>query len=165
MSDNRSLNITWEDPAIGAQAAFSMKGLDFLQKIAAGEIPPPPIMRLMNIQGAEASEGKVVFVCTPGEQHYNPIGTVHGGLAATLLDTALGCAVHSMLPAGIGYTTLELHVNYVRPITLQTGILRCEGEVIHMGKSMSTAQARIVDASDKLYAHATTTCMILRPTE
>src|SRR4051812_28480668 len=110
MSDSRSLNITWEDPAIAAKAAFSMKGLDFLRKISAGEIPPPPIMRLMDIQGVEASEGKMVFACTPGEQHYNPIGTVHGGLAATLLDSALGCAVHTMLPAGAGYTTLELHV-------------------------------------------------------
>jgi len=165
MVESRSLNITWEDPTIAARAAFSMKGLDFLQKISSGAIPPPPIMRLMDIQGVEASEGKMVFACTPGEQHYNPIGTVHGGLAATLLDSALGCAVHTMLPAGVGYTTLELHVNYVRPITIQTGLIRCEAEVIHMGRSMATAQARILDAAGKLYAHATTTCMILRPTE
>lgn len=165
MSDSRSLNITWEDPTIPAKAAFSMSGLEFLQRISSGEIPPPPIMRLMDIQGVEASEGKMVFACTPGEQHYNPIGTVHGGLAATLLDSALGCAVHTMLPAGVGYTTLELHVNYVRPITIQTGLIRCEAEVIHMGRSMATAQARVLDTSGKLYAHATTTCMILRPSE
>lgn len=90
---------------------------------------------------------------------------VHGGIAATLLDTALGCAVHTMLPVGVGYTTLELHVNYVRPITVQTGVIRAEGEVIHMGRSVATAQARIVDAAGKLYAHATTTCIILPPTE
>ncbi len=164
MSDSRSLNITWEDPALTARAGFSMNGLDFLQKIAAGEIPQPPIMRLVNMQSGEASEGKAVFTCTPGEQHYNSLGIVHGGIAATLLDTSLGCSIHTLLPAGVGYTTLELHVNYVRPITIQTGVIRCEGEVIHMGRSMATAQARITDVAGKLYAHATTTCMILRPT-
>src|SRR4051812_26836032 len=165
MSDSRSLNITWEDPETVAQAARSMKGLAFLQKIASGEIPPPPIMRLINFQGAEASEGKVVFTCAPSEQHYSVLGMVHGGVAATLLDTSLGCSIHSMLPAGVGYTTLELHVNYVRPLTVNTGVIRCEGEVIHVGRTVATAQGRIVDAAGKLYAHATTTCMILRPSE
>ncbi len=165
MSDSRSLNITWEDPSIIAKAAFSMKGLDFLQKIASGEIPAAPIMRLIDMQSGEASEGKAAFTCKIGEQHYSAIGMVHGGIAATLLDTALGCAVHTMLPVGVGYTTLELHVNYVRPMTIQTGLIRAEGEVIHVGRSVATAQARITDAAGKLYAHATTTCMILRPTE
>lgn len=165
MSENRSVTITWEDPEIVANAARSMKGLDFLQKIASGEIPPPPIMRLINFQGAEASEGKVVFTCTPGEQHYSVLAMVHGGVAATLLDTALGCSIHSMLPLGVSYATLELHINYVRPLTTQTGFIRCEGEVVHLGRTIATAQARIVDAGGKLYAHATTTCMILRPSE
>jgi len=165
MSDTRSLEITWEDPSIIAKAAFSMQGVEFLQKIASGEIPEAPIMRLIDMHNGEASEGKAAFVCTIGEQHYSALGTVHGGIAATLLDTALGCAIHTMLPAGVGYTTLELHVNYIRPMSIQTGRIRCEGEVIHVGRSMATAQARIVDAAGKLYAHATTTCMILRPTE
>lgn len=165
MSDSRSLNITWEDPSVVAKAAFSMRGLEFLQKNASGEIPLPPIMRLIDMRSGEASEGKASFTCVIGEQHYNALGLVHGGIAATLLDTALGCSIHTMLPAGVGYTTLELHVNYVRPISLQTGVIRAEGEVIHMGRSVATAQARIVDETGKLYAHATTTCMILRPTE
>ncbi len=165
MNDSRSLNITWEDPAIVAKAAFSMKGLDFLQKIATGEIPLPPIMQLIDMQSAEASEGKAAFICRPAEQHYSAIGMVHGGITAALLDTALGCAVHTMLPVGVGYTTLELHVNYVRPISLQTGVIRSEGEVIHVGRTVATAQARIIDAAGKLYAHATTTCLIIRPTE
>jgi uncharacterized protein (TIGR00369 family) len=165
MTDSHSVTVTWEDPSIVAQAARTMTGLDFLQKIASGEVPPPPIMRLINFQGAEASEGKVVFTCTPSEQHYSVLAMVHGGVAATLLDTALGCSIHSMLPMGVSYTTLELHINYVRPLTINTGLIRCEGEVIHLGRTVATAQARIVDASGKLYAHATTTCMILRPTE
>jgi uncharacterized protein (TIGR00369 family) len=165
MNDLRSLNITWEDPSIVAKAAFSMRGLDFLGKIAAGEIPAAPIMRLIDMQSAEVGEGKAAFTCVIGEQHYNALGVVHGGIAATLLDTALGCAVHTMLPMGVGYTTLELHVNYVRPIAIQTGMVRAEGEVIHIGRSVATAQARLIDAAGKLYAHATTTCMILRPTE
>ena len=165
MSDSHSVTVTWEDPDIVAQAARSMKGLDFLQKIASGEVPPPPIMQLINFHGAEVSEGKAVFVCTPDERHYSVLAMVHGGVGATLLDTALGCSIHSMLPAGVGYTTLELHVNYVRPLTVNTGEIRCEGEIIHLGRTVATAQARIVDAAGKLYAHATTTCMILRPTE
>ncbi|MBA3868990.1 MAG: PaaI family thioesterase [Anaerolineae bacterium] len=165
MSDSRSLTIVWEDPDIVSQAARSMKGLEFLQKIASGEVPPPPIMRLINFQGAEVSEGKVVFTCAPSEQHYSVLGMVHGGVAATLLDTSLGCSIHSMLPLGVSYTTLELHINYVRPLTINTGVIRCEGEVIHVGRTVATAQGRIVDATGKLYAHATTTCMILRPTE
>ena len=105
-------------------------------------------------------EGRAVFECTPSEYHYNPIGVVHGGLAATLLDSALGCAVHSTLAAGAGYSTVELHVNLVRPITMQTGRMRCEAEIVHVGRSMATAQGRLTDAAGKLYAHGTTTCMI-----
>ena len=165
MSDSHSVTVTWEDPEIVANAARSMSGLEFLQKIANGEVPPPPIMQLINFQGAEVSEGKAVFKCTPDERHYSVLAMVHGGVAATLLDTALACSIHSLLPAGVGYTTLELHVNYVRPLTIKTGEIRCEGEVIHLGRTVATAQARIVDAAGKLYAHATTTCMILRPTE
>ena len=165
MSDNRSLNITWQDPAIVAKAAFSMKGVDFLQKIASGELPLPPIMELIDMRSAEASEGKAAFTCEPDERHYSAIGMVHGGITATLLDTALGCAIHTTLPVGVGYATLELHINYVRPITLETGVIRSEGEVIHVGRTIATAQARIVDADGKLYAHATTTCMILRSSE
>ncbi|MBC8075392.1 MAG: PaaI family thioesterase, partial [Chloroflexales bacterium] len=101
---------------------------------------------------------------TPAEYHYNPIGSVHGGVAATLCDSAMACAIHTTLPAGVGYTTLELKVNFVRPITVQTGRVTCEGTLIHMGGRVATAEARLTDASGALYAHATTTCLVLRPT-
>jgi uncharacterized protein (TIGR00369 family) len=110
----------------------------------------------------EVSEGHVVFAAEPAEYHYNPIGTVHGGVAATLLDSALGCAVHSSLPAGTRYTTLQLNVNYLRPITGKTETLYCEGNVIHVGGRVATAEGRLTDTEGKLYAHGTTTCIILK---
>jgi uncharacterized protein (TIGR00369 family) len=114
----------------------------------------------MGFDLAEVSEGRVVFTLDPGEQHYNPIGVVHGGVAATLLDSAMGCAVASMLPKGRAYTTLEIKVNYVRALKFETGRVRAIGSVIHMGGQVATAEARLVDAAEKLYAHATTTCIL-----
>jgi uncharacterized protein (TIGR00369 family) len=148
---------------IGANAAKTLSGLEYLQKMIQGEIPSSPIGRLMDMSGAEISEGRVVFSAMPQEFHYNPIGVVHGGFFATLLDSALGCSIHSALPAGVGYTTLELHINFIRAITQTTGMVQAIGEVIHVGRTVATSQARLVDASGKLYAHGTTTCMIFRP--
>ncbi|HEU4323547.1 MAG TPA: PaaI family thioesterase [Roseiflexaceae bacterium] len=162
MSDKRSRTFTWEDPLIGAQAAPTMPGLDYLRAIERGELPPPPIMRLMDISFVSAEEGRVVFAVVPAEFHYNPIGMIHGGLACTICDSAMGCAIHTMLPAGAGYTTLELKVNYTRPLTVDTGQVFCEGKVIHVGSRVATAEARITDRAGKLYSHATTTCMIFR---
>lgn len=147
---------------IGAQVAPTMSGMEYLQAIIRGEIPPPPIARLMDFDLVEIAPGRAVFSVEPAEYHYNPIGVVHGGLASTLLDSALGCAIHTMLPAGTGYTTVELHVNFLRPLTTTTGRVRCEADVLHVGRSMGTAQAKILDAAGKLYGHATTTCMIFR---
>ncbi len=162
-TETRTRTIAWQDPLPSAQLSQTMSGLHYLRAIQAGEIPPPPIAVLMGMSIDEVEEGRVIFSAQPAEYHYNPIGVVHGGLAATLLDSSLGCAVHSMLPAGTGYTTLEIKVNYVRPITSETGELRCEGKVIHLGGRIATAGARITDASGKLYAHGTTTCIIFRP--
>ena len=139
-----------------------MSGFEFLQKIVAGELPPPPLASLMDFQIVELAEGRAVFAVDPAEYHYNPIGVVHGGLAATLLDSAMGCAVHSMLPAGTGYTTLELKVNFIRAMTAETGRVRAEGKLIHLGARTATAEGRVLDESGKLYAHATTTCLILK---
>jgi uncharacterized protein (TIGR00369 family) len=139
-----------------------MSGFEFLQKIVSGELPRPPIAALMDFQIVELQEGRAVFAVNPAEYHYNPIGVVHGGLAATLLDSAMGCAVHSMLPAGAGYTTLELKVNFIRAMTAETGRVRGEGKLIHLGGRTATAEGRVIDESGKLYAHATTTCLILR---
>ena len=140
-----------------------MSGFEFLQKIVSGELPRPPIAALLDFQIVELQEGRAVFAVNPAEYHYNPIGVVHGGLAATLLDSAMGCAIHSMLPAGAGYTTLELKVNFIRAMTAETGRVRGEGKLIHLGARTATAEGRVIDESGKLYAHATTTCLILRP--
>ncbi|HEX8774066.1 MAG TPA: PaaI family thioesterase [Pyrinomonadaceae bacterium] len=159
----RTRTVSWEDPRALAEAGRGLSGLEYLQKIVAGELPRPPISALMNFGLAELGEGHAVFTVEPAEYHYNPIGVVHGGLAATLLDSAMGCAVHSTLPAGAAYTTLEVKVNYVRPMTAETGMVRCEAKVIHVGGRTATAEGRVLDASGRLYAHATTTCIIFRP--
>ena len=138
-----------------------MTGLDLLRAIAAGDAPGAPIAELMGFEPIEAEAGRVVFAAVPGPQHYNPLGTVHGGLAATLLDSAMGCAVHSTLPDGSGYTTLELKVNYTRPITADTGRILCEGTIVHRGGRVATAEGRVwAERSGKLLAHGTTTCLI-----
>jgi uncharacterized protein (TIGR00369 family) len=157
----RSRNITWEDPLASAATGRGLSGREYLQRLVRGELPPPPIAVLMNFRLSEIAEGRAIFVCDPAEYHYNPIGLIHGGLAATLLDSAMGCAVHTTLPAGVGYTTLEIKVNYVRPISTGKGQIRCEGTVIHRGSRTATADGRVVDDEGNLYAHATTTCLIL----
>lgn len=157
----RTRTITWQDPLLTSQVAPTMSGLEFMQAMIAGKLPPPPIAMLMNMRLTEVSEGHAVFVCTPGEYHYNPIGVVHGGLISILCDSALGCAVHSTLPAGTGYGTVELHVNLVRALTLEAGEIRCEANVLHAGRRMATAEAKVFDQRDKLYGHATTICMII----
>ena len=159
----RTRTITWENPTVSAKKGRAMSGLDYLRALQKGEIPPAPIAVLMNMSIAEVEEGRVVFTAEPAEYHYNPIGTIHGGFAATLLDSSLGCVVHSMLPAGVGYTTLEIKVNYLRAMTSNTGTVYCEGKIIHLGGRIATAEARVTDATGKLYAHGTTTCIILRP--
>ncbi len=161
-NEPRTRTFSWEDPHRDAEAGRGLSGLEYLRKIVAGEIPPPPMAALMNFQISELDEGRAVFTVEPAEYHYNPNGAVHGGLAATLLDSAMGCAVHSMLPAGVGYTTLEIKVNYIRPMTRETRVVRCEANTIHLGRSTATAEGRIVDEDGKLYAHATTTCIIFR---
>ena len=162
MSNQRSRNITWEDPHALAGSAAGLSGLEYLQKIVCGELPAPPIGLLMDFRIAEITEGRAVFLVTPAEFHYNPIGVVHGGVAATLLDSAMGCAVHSTLPAGASYTTLEIKVNYIKAMSVETGEVRCEAKTIYVGRRTATAEGKIVDSKGKLYAHGTTTCMIFR---
>ena len=158
----RTRLITWDDPMITAKAAETMSGRKLLEAIVDGSLPPPPISELMNMECAEVTEGRVVFTVEPAEYHYNPVGAVHGGLAATLVDSAMTCAIYSVAPSGMTYTTIELHVNYIRPITSNTGHIRCIGEVIHVGRRVATAEAKILDTNDKLYAHATTTCLAVQ---
>jgi len=158
----RTVTVSWQDPRKLGEAARGLTGLEFLQKMVAGELPPPPIAALLSFELVELSEGRAIFAVEPKEYHYNPIGVVHGGLAATLLDSAMGCAVHSTLPAGAGYTTLEIKVNFVRAITADTGRVVAEAKLIHLGGRTATAEGRVIDEAGKLYAHATTTCLILR---
>jgi len=157
----RERTIAWDDPVAAAARGTGLSGLEYLHAIAAGEIPPPPIAVLLGFELEEVEEGRAVFAVTPQEFHYNPIGVVHGGLAATLLDSAMGCAVHSTLPAGVGYTTLEFKVNFARPITGDTGRVVCEGTLIHRGRTVATAEGRVIAAdTGKLLAHGTTTCLL-----
>jgi uncharacterized protein (TIGR00369 family) len=162
-ANQRSISITWSDPQPLAAAARTQPGLEFLRAIRDGRLPGPPIAQLLGFSLVEVEPGHAVFECTPGERHYNPIGVVHGGLAMTLLDSAMGCCVQSAMPAGTGYTTLEAKTNLVRPITATTGKLRAVGKLIHAGKRVATAEGRLEDAAGKLYAHASTTCIILAP--
>jgi uncharacterized protein (TIGR00369 family) len=157
----RELKVSWSDPHALAEAGRTMSGLEFLQALVAGRLPPPPIAQLLGFRLVDVAPGHAVFECTPGEQHYNPIGVVHGGLAMTLLDSAMGCCVQSKMPAGTGYTTLEAKTNLVRAITSATGTVRAIGRLIHAGSRIATAEGRIEDAAGKLYAHATTTCIVL----
>jgi uncharacterized protein (TIGR00369 family) len=158
----RTRTHSWEDPLASAQAARGLAGIDFLRKIIAGELPAPPIAHTLDYALLQVEEGRAVFGIQPAEIHYNPIGMVHGGIPCTLLDSAMGCAVHSTLPAGVGYTTLELKVNIVKAIGKDTGYLRAEARLVHAGRTTAVAEGRLVDAAGKLYAHATTTCLILR---
>ncbi len=129
----------------------------------AGTIPPPPMTVTLDFGWVSVEPGKVIFEITPAEFHYNPIGSVHGGVYATLCDSACGCAVHSLLPAGAYYTSLDLSVKFVRPITAESGRLLCEGTVQHLGKRMALAEARLAAPDGRLYAHATSSCLIFRP--
>jgi len=158
---NRSLTVTWDDPKAAHAAGMKLSGIEYMRELIAGRIAPPPIMKLLGYRLTQVEEGLAVFECEPAEQHYNPIGVVHGGLAMTLLDSAMGCCVHTRLPLGKGYTTLEVKINLVRAITAQTGTLRATGRVIHFGGKTATADGRLEDSQGKLYAHGTTTCIIL----
>jgi uncharacterized protein (TIGR00369 family) len=161
-SPERYRTFQWLDPALTAGAARrASSGLEFLRSLDPAR--SAPVAECLDFQLTQVSEGRVAFEMTPAEFHYNPIGTVHGGVVSTLCDSAMGAAVHSTLPAGAGYTTLELKVNLLRPITAATGRLRCEGEVLSLGARTALAQARLVDGAGKLYALGTATCMIFRP--
>jgi uncharacterized protein (TIGR00369 family) len=137
-----------------------MTGIQVMQAMLRGELPFPPIARTLNFQLLEASEGRAVFQGTPGPDHLNPMGGIHGGWYATLLDSALGCAVHTMMPAGRGYTTAELGVNLVKAVTTKVQRVRAEGKVLHCGRQLATAEARLYGPDGTLYAHATTTCLV-----
>ena len=156
----RRREVTWDDPLVGAAMAQQMSGLDYLRRLASGAIPRPPIAALLGMRIETVEAGRVTFAMDIGEHLYNPIGSVHGGVFCTLLDSAMGCAVHTTLPAGQAYTTLELKVNLVKGLTLRTPSVVAEGEVITSGRRVATASGRIVGPDGTLFAHATTTCLV-----
>jgi uncharacterized protein (TIGR00369 family) len=159
---SRSRTLVWQDPVPTAAAGATMTGMEYMSAVVRGEVPPPPIAVTMRLRPVELEGGRVVFEGEPGEEHYNPIGVVHGGYAATLLDSALGCAVHTTLPAGVGYTSLGLEAKYVRPISRDTGRVLCEANVLYRGRKQATSEATLTAAdSGKLLATGTATCMIL----
>jgi uncharacterized protein (TIGR00369 family) len=153
----------WADPAIAAAAARELDGITFFKEFLAGRLQPPPIAATLGFSLVSVEPGTAIFEITPAEYHYNPIGSVHGGVYATLCDSACGCAVHSMLPAGAYYTSLDLSVRFLRPVTSGTGRLLCEGTLEHLGSRTALASARLTDSAGKLYAHATSSCLIVRP--
>ncbi|MFJ9903445.1 PaaI family thioesterase [Streptomyces sp. NPDC101152] len=156
----RSRTYDWEDPAISAAAVGQGSGLDFLRELLAGRLPAAPIAATLGMTVEEVDHGHVVFSLEPGEEHYNPIGSVHGGVYATMLDSAAGCAVQSTLPRGMGYTSLDLTVKFLRPITADTGKIRAVGAVLNGGRRTALAEARLLDPADRLLAHATSSCML-----
>ncbi|MGZ5312043.1 MAG: PaaI family thioesterase [Solirubrobacterales bacterium] len=160
----RRREVVWQNPQASAARGAALSGSDYMSALRDGEIPPPPIAVTMRFAPVEIAEGRVAFEGEAGEEHYNPIGVVHGGWASTLLDSALGCAVHTTLPRGAAYTTLTLEAKFVRPITRDTGVVRAEAEVVHRGRRQATAEAKLFGAaSGRLLAHASSTCMIMEP--
>ena len=145
---------------VPVETVLTMSGLELLNAMIAGKLPGPPIMELLDFNLTEVEAGRAVFEGVPQFRHYNPLGTVHGGYTATLLDSCMGCAVHTTLPKGIGYTTLEFKVSLIRALTKDTGLVRAEGKVLNAGRRAATAEGRVTDGKGRLLAHATTTCLI-----
>lgn len=160
----RKRTYTWGNPLETAEKAKNMSGLDFLNTALKGDVPSQasPIETTIGFHLLSLEEEKAVFEFEPQEFHYNPIGSVHGGVIATLLDSAMGCSVHAALPQGVAYTTLELKINFLKAITIKTGKMRAIGKIIHLGKSTALVEASLQDETGKIYAHAVSTCMILK---
>src|SRR5687767_4068168 len=157
----RTVTVRWDDPRKLGEAARGLTGMEFLQKIVAGELPPPPMAALLKFELVELSEGHAIFAVEPKEYHYNPLGTVHGGLAATLLDSAMGCAVHTTLEPGWAYGSLDLSARFVRTITPDTGRIVGEGVVVHRGGRTATMEGKVwAEESGKLLAHGTGSALL-----
>jgi uncharacterized protein (TIGR00369 family) len=162
VAESRSRTFTWSDPAETLSGLSTLPGVEALRRTISGEVPYPPMAHLMGMHLVEVEAGRVVWEAVPGEEHYNPIGTVHAGFATTLLDSAMGTAFVSTADAGTRWTTLELKANFTRAITAETGPVRCTGTVVHPGRTVVTTEARLEDREGRLLAHATSTILVLR---
>src|SRR3954468_23694968 len=158
--DPRSRTVTWHDPMITAAGALERSGLETMQAVRDGVLPPPPIAMLMQMGITELEEGRVEFTCEVDESVYNPIGVVHGGLVCTLLDTVAGCAVHTTLPAGVGYTSIELKVSYLRAVRATSGPLTAIGRVIKPGRRVAFAEGEVLDAAGRSVATASSSLLV-----
>ena len=156
----RSRTVTWHDPLRSAQTGLAMAGLDYLNAMVDGTLPPPPIASLVQMDFTHAEPGRVIFTCTPDESAYNPIGAVHGGLVCTLLDSVAGCALHSTLPAGKGYTSVEIKVNYLKAVRATSGQLTAVGTVVKAGSRVGFTEGAVTDASGAVVATATSTLLV-----
>jgi uncharacterized protein (TIGR00369 family) len=157
----RSRTYSWSDPMVTARGLGALSGMDMLAAMGRGELPPPPIMATLGIDRlVPTAEGAVSVFMEPQEYHYNPLGSVHGGVISMLLDTAAACAVHTTLPVGMAYTSLDLNSRFLKPVTSASGMLRCDGTVLSRGRTTALGEAKLYDAADRLVAHATSTCMI-----
>jgi len=156
----RSKVVRWHDPAPTAAAGLSMPGIDYLRAMTEGTLPPPPISGLMDFTMVEAEPGRVVFTCRPDESAYNPIGAIHGGLVCTLLDSVLGCALHSTLPQGKGYTSIEIKVNYLKAVRLSSGLLTATGTVVKAGSRVGFTEGVVTDAAGAVVATASSTLLV-----
>jgi uncharacterized protein (TIGR00369 family) len=156
----RTRTFSWSDPRQHAGLLGKRSGLELLRAMGTGELPPPPILQLLGWDSFEVEEGRVVLRVPAQEFHYNPLGSVHGGVIAAMLDTATGCAVHSTLPSGVGYTSLDLNTRFIRQVTVASGVLSAEGTVVSRGRRIAVAEARLTDEHGALLAHATSTCML-----
>jgi uncharacterized protein (TIGR00369 family) len=153
--------VIWDDPVETAAQARALPGLEFLHRLASGQIPAAPVAQLVGLRSTYVMPGRVVFEYEPREEHYNALGAVDAGILTTVLDAAMAAAVQSLLAADLGLATVELRTSFVRPVTLASGVLRAEGAVVHSGSRMSTAEARLVDAVGRLHANASSTALVL----
>lgn len=156
----RTRIFTWADPA-GIAAGAGMTGLELLTAMSQGRLPSPPVASMLGFRTFEVEPEVVTVTIDPQEFHYNPLGTVHGGVIATLLDTVAGCAVHTTLPAGVGYASLDLATKFLRPVKARSGTITARGTVVHRGSRTALAEARLTDSTGTLLATATSSCVIL----
>lgn len=161
-NSQRSRTIYWDNPEEGLAQAKEMPGIDYLDAMSNGKLPLSPLVATLDFKVEEVMKGQVVFSFEPQEFHYNPIGSVHGGVISAILDSAMGCTLHSLLAPGTGYTTLELKVNFLKAVTTKAGRLKATGKIIYSGSRTALIEASLADGEGKIYAHGTSTCMILK---